>query len=50
MYIHKKIQKFAKNHDRSKVLPRSKINDGNDGTIILETAVQDDKVMQDFEL
>jgi hypothetical protein len=32
-YIHKKIQKFAKNHDRGKALPRSKINDGNDLTI-----------------
>ena len=32
-YIHKKIQKFAKNHDRCKVLPRSKINDENDLTI-----------------
>ena len=31
--IHKRIQKFAKNHDRSKVLPRTKINDGNDLTI-----------------
>ena len=32
-FIHKKIQKFAKNHDRCKVLPRSKINDENDLTI-----------------
>jgi len=32
-FISKKIQKFAKNHDRNKVLPRIKINDGNDITI-----------------
>jgi hypothetical protein len=30
MCIHKKIQKFAKDRDRNKVLPRSKINDGKD--------------------
>jgi hypothetical protein len=31
--IHKKIQKFAKNHNISKIFPHSKINDENDLTI-----------------
>ncbi len=35
MFLHLytvKIQKFAKDHDRNKVISYGKINDGNDGT------------------